>query len=56
MNAVVLGVSGTQNTRYIATTYVVEMAALLYVRCQMRPNLLENVGAVGDDKGKVAVG
>ena len=56
LNAVVLGVSGTQSTRHDTATYVVEMAALLYVRCQMRAHLLANVGAVGDDKGKVAVG
>ena len=56
LNAVVLGVSGTQSIRHGAATYVVDMAALLYVRCPMRACPLANVGAVGDDKGKVAVG
>lgn len=56
LNAVVLAVSGTQSTRHEATTYVMEVAVLLYVRCPVQAHLLANVGAVGDDKGKVAVG
>ena len=56
LNAVVLGVSGTQSIGHGGATHVVGMAALLYVRCPMRERLLANVGAVGDDKGKVAVG
>lgn len=49
-------VSLTLSTGREAAAYVVETAALLYVRYSRRARLLTSVGAGGGDNGSVVVG